>query len=270
MKSVCFATSDAVQLCYVEHLLDDIRHATLVFIPGWSMPASIWERQLEHFSGRHSLLAFDPRGQGRSAAPDYGYTLERRTRDLQELLDRFPGRTFILVGWSLAVLESIAYIDHYGQDRIRGLVLVDNSVGEGPEPPPRKGENPFFVELRTQREETLRRFIDAIFRTDPGDAQRTTLLTSALKTDVEDSLRLLSYDKPRSYWRDILYRVRTPILYLVTPRWQAQAERVAKRHGDAQVDIFSTAGHALFWDEADRFNAVLENFLARINGAGGR
>lgn len=264
MKSACFESSDGVQLCYVEHLLEDVSSPTLVFIPGWSMPVSIWEKQMAYFSGRQSLIVFDPRGQGESEAPLTGYTLDRRSRDLKELLDQFPQRSFVLVCWSLAVLESLAFVDQFGTDRIRGLVFVDNSVGEGPEPPPQRGENPFFVELRTQRKETLRKFIDAIFHVDPGEVQKSILLASAMKMDVEDSIRLLSFGKPRTYWKNVLYQVSVPVLYLVTPKWRTQAELVARNHPSAHVEIFPTAGHALFWDEASRFNEALKNFMSDV------
>ena len=95
MKTFCFDTSDQVRLCYSEQLLTDTSTPLLVFIPGWTMPASLWEKQLAYFSGKYSLVAFDPRGQGASAAPNFGYTLERRVQDIKELLDRFPDRSFL-------------------------------------------------------------------------------------------------------------------------------------------------------------------------------
>lgn len=268
MESLCFETSDRVRLSYSAHLLDDAPQPVLVFIPGWTMPAWIWEKQLAWFSGKHSLVAFDPRGQGASAAPGYGYTLERRVLDIKELLDRFPGRGFVLVGWSLAVLELLAYVGEHGEGRLRGLVLVDNSVGEGPDGPPRSATDPFFADLRARREETMRKFAAAIFRFDPGEAVRDRILASALKMHVEDSIRLLSYSKPRAYWKELVYRVCIPILYLVTTRWADQASLLTQRHSNADAIVFEGAGHALFWDEADRFNEELEDFMKRLAGSG--
>ncbi len=264
MKTVCFDTSDQVRLCYAEQLLADISTPLLVFIPGWTMPASLWEKQLDYFSGKYSLVAFDPRGQGASAAPNFGYTLERRVQDIKELLDRFPDRSFILVGWSLAVLESLAYIEQFGENRLSGLVLVDNSIGEGPDGLARTGENPFFEELRTDRKETMRKFGKAMFRTDPGAKVQDRILASALKTDVEDSIRLLSYPRPRAYWKEIIYGVSKPILYLVTPKLGDQAKNLTQKHPRATAKVFEHSGHALFWDEADQFNWTLHDFIKRL------
>lgn len=264
MKAASFETSDGVRLCYSAHLLEEDARPLLVFIPGWTMPAAIWERQCAWFAGKASMVTFDPRGQGESATPTDGYGLGRRARDIAELLGCFPGRRIVLVAWSLAVLEALAYADAFGPASLAGLVLVDNSIGEGPDEPPASGENPFFAELRTQREATLRRFVDAIFRGSPPPALKRRILASALKTDVEDSIRLLSHGKPRAYWRETLYRLPLPILYLVTPRWADQAEQLAARHPQAAVRVFADAGHALFWDAADAFNRAVEDFLGRL------
>ena len=42
----------------------------------------------------------------------------------------------VVVGWSLGVLDTLAYVHTHGDALIAGLVLVDNSVGEEPAPVP--------------------------------------------------------------------------------------------------------------------------------------
>jgi microsomal epoxide hydrolase len=264
LTSACFDTSDSVRLCYTEQREGDASTPMLVFIPGWTMPASIWEKQLAYFSGKYASVAFDPRGQGDSAVPNFGYTLDRRVADIKELLDRFPGRSIVLVGWSLAVLESLAYVGQYGDNRLSGLVLVDNSIGEGPDGPAASGENPFFEQLRSNRRQTLRKFVAAIFQTDPGAEVQDRVLASALKMSVEDSIRLLSYARPRAYWRAVVAGTTLPILYLVTPRWSDQARALTQKRPRATALIFHHAQHALFWDEADRFNCALEDFVEQL------
>lgn len=261
VTTACFDTSDRVRLCYTGNLQAEATAPLLVFIPGWTMPAAIWARQLAYFSGKYPWVAFDPRGQGRSAVPADGYTLERRVDDIEELLERFPGRPCVIVAWSLAVLEALAYVDRHGDRNLAGLVLVDSSIGEGPDAPPRNGENPFFAELRNDRAAALRDFVAAIFKTPVDPAMQAEVLASALRIDVEDSIRLLSYGKPRAYWREALYRTSKPVLYLATPPWREQAMLLRQKHPRATIRIFEDAGHALFWDAADRFNAEVDAFV---------
>ena len=92
-------------------------------------------------------------------------------------------------------------------------------------------------------------------------------MASALKMDVEDSIRLLSYPVPRTYWKETLYAISLPILYLVTPRWSDQANELTRRRPQATAQIFEQAGHALFWDEADQFNRALHDFIKRLGYA---
>jgi non-heme chloroperoxidase len=53
-----------------------------------------------------------------------------------------------------------------------------------------------------------------------------------------------------------------PVLYVVAS--QEWAEEVRARRADVRVYVFENAGHALFVDEADRFNRLLEDFLATL------
>ena len=123
---------------------------TIALIPGWCMPAWLWQSQLEALSVRYPVLALDPRGQGESDVPEHGYNFERRATDIHEFLQ--PYQNVLLVGWSLGALEALEYAHRFGEDRLAGMVLVDSSVGELPVPPPGGG---FLDELRKDRDKTL-------------------------------------------------------------------------------------------------------------------
>ena len=84
---------------------------TIVLLPGWCMPASIWRAQLLDFGARWRTLAIDPRGQGESDIPASGYTAERRADDLHDVLAGHE--EVVLVAWSLGVLEAL----HLGQPK---------------------------------------------------------------------------------------------------------------------------------------------------------
>ena len=129
-----FLSSDGVRLHYLE--AGPSAAHTLVFVPGWTIPAWIWMPQIQAFSRRYHVVAFDPRGQGDSAAPASGYEPVRRGRDVAELIDRLGNQSVVVIGWSLGVLDTLASIHVAGDSRLAGLVLVDNSVGEEPAPAP--------------------------------------------------------------------------------------------------------------------------------------
>jgi len=253
-----FDASDGTRL----HYLEAGRGPAIVFVPGWTMPAEIWQPQIEYFAKHHRVIAFDPRGHGKSAVTREGYVIERRARDLAELIEQL-NEPVVLVGWSLGVLESLAYIER-GGERVRALVLVDNSIGE--EPPP-SFDPTFLTRLKQNRSATTERFVRNMYRTRQPDAYLRGIIESALRVPTDAAVALLSYPYPRERWKKIVYATDKPILYAVTARFSGQAQNLKKNHPKAQIEVFEQAGHALFVDESERFNRVVEQFIAQHIGA---
>lgn len=254
-----FNTSDGVRLHVIE--AGPANAPTIVFVPGWTMPAWIFQPQIDAFARRWHVVAMDPRGQGDSDVPQDGYDHQRRGQDIGELIQALGPRPVLLVGWSLGVLDSLSYVQQYGDGRIAGLVLIDNSVGE--EPAPVASRTPIRRGPRLSREEQMRRFVAGMFRSSPGPAYLARLTETALRTPPEAAAALSNYGVPRTYWRDAVYSVRKPILYVVRPRFAGQAGNLDAKHPMAEAAIFEQAGHALFVDEAGRFNALLDSFIRR-------
>ncbi len=86
------------------------------------------------------------------------------------------------------------------------------------------------------------------------------LKRSALKVALADSVALLSYPQPREYWRAAARAFARPLAYLVTPRFAAQAESLRANRPETHVEVFEHASHALFVDQAQRFNLALAEF----------
>lgn len=252
-----FRTSDGVRL----HYLEAGAGRTLALIPGWCMPAWIFTPQIAALSARYRVAVLDPRGQGRSEVPRHGYDPARRGRDVSEFIAQLGQPRVVLGGWSLGVLDSLSCVNEAGDSRLAGLVLIDNSVGEATPPPAPSGN--FFGNLRRDRDRTVRGFVAGMYATPQTTEYLDRLARDAQRMAVEDGIRLLSYPRPREFWRDTLYGTQRPVLYAVRPRFRGQAEAVAQRHAAAEIDIYQNAGHALFVDEAARFNASLDRFMTQ-------
>ncbi len=256
-----FLTSDGVRLHYLEAGPPGAH--TLVFVPGWTMPAWIWMPQIMAFSRHYHVVAFDPRGQGDSAVPAEGYEPVRRGRDIAELISNIQSGPVVVVGWSLGVLDTLASIHVAGDRRLAGLVLVDNSVGEDPPPtypPPPRHRLP----QPASHQVAMKQFVRAMFHRQQPPVYLDRLTKAALRTPEEASRLLKAYPEPRSYWKEAVYGTKVPILYVVRPRWVAQGENLVRNRPDTEMDIFSDAGHALFVDEPTRFNNVTERFLEKF------
>jgi non-heme chloroperoxidase len=270
VESRSFITSDGARLHYLEagprSGPGETPPQTVVFVPGWTMPGWIFQHQIDALKDRFHVLALDPRGQGESEVTAYGYSYERRGRDIGDLIDQCADGPVVLVGWSLGVLDSLAYVAGQGDAKIAGLVLIDNSVGEEPAPVARAGASTASPADRAEIPEDERRrrraaFVASMFAHDPGADYRARLTDQALGMTQADERRLLAYDVPRTYWRAALHSTGKPVLYVVRPRLRAQGENLVRTHADARMEVFEDAGHALFVDDADRFDALLIDFL---------
>ncbi len=255
-----FLSSDGVRLHYLEAGSPSAH--TLVLVPGWTMPAWIWMPQILAFSQRYHVVAFDPRGQGDSAAPPGGYEPVRRGRDLAELIDQVDARPVVIIAWSLGVLDTLASVHVAGDRRLAGLVLVDNSVGEDPPPaPPRFRAAPPHRGPPPDHAKVMQAFVRAMFHRPQPPAYLNRLTEATLRTPESASRLLRAYPEPRSYWRDAVYETKVPLLYIVRPRWVAQGETLVRNRPDTEMEVFDDAGHALFVDEPARFNGLTEQFL---------
>ena len=259
LQSRHFQASDGPRL----HFLDAGTGHTIVLVPGWTMPAWIWGPQLAYFSQRYRVVAFDPRGQGESDVPDTGYEPERRGEDIADLIARLGREPILLVGWSLGVLDALSYVHMHGDARLAGLVLVDNSIGEDPAPLPPPVQKRRHPAPRLPEDERMRLFVRAMFRKPQSPDYLERLTEATLVTPDFAKRLLLSYPMPRTYWREAVYMTGKPVLYAVTPKWAAQAENLARRHPSAETALFAGSGHALFVDDATRFNALLADFIQR-------
>lgn len=250
--------SDGVVLSAIEAAGPAAAPLAIALIPGWCMPAWLWQAQLDALSVHYLVIALDPRGQGESDVPAQGYNFERRATDLCEFLR--PYKNVLLVGWSLGALEVLEYAHRFGEDKLAGMVLVDSSVGELPVPPP---GGDFLDELRADRDKTLNDFVRDMYAKPRPDHETAALLQDVKRISLDNSIALLSSGIPREHWKACAQAFKKPLLYVVTPQFEEQARNLEKNRPGTRIALFSDAGHTLFVDEPERFNALLLDFAAR-------
>ena len=257
-KSRFFTTSDGVRI----HYLDAGTGPVIVLIPGWAMPAEIWSHQMDDLSADHRVIALDPRSQGRSEVAGEGLFPGRRAQDIQELIQHLNVSPVTLVGWSLAVQELLAYVEAYGTEALSALVFVDGPVstdGERIQMTRRR----ILHEIQRDRRNLTERFVRGMFRTPREEAYIQNLVEASLKTPTSSAFTLMGeYLVMERDLASALAKVRCPLLYAVTPGLEGEAATLSERVPNARVEVFQGAGHALFVDQADRFNDVLRSFLA--------
>ncbi len=268
IRSSTFITSDGVRLRVLETVPRAPAGAlantmpVVAFVPGWSMPANIWQPQLAALGAGRRIAALDPRGQGDSEIPVRGFDIERRAADVREFVARYD--RVVLVGWSLGALEALQCVHRYGDARLEALVLVDSSVGEDSPPAP---ATRFIEALQQDRRATIKAFVREMFSSSRTAPELDALVDAALRMPLEASLSLFPRGIPREHWRDIARRFSKPLLYVVTEQFAAQARSLLQNRPGTRIAVFETAGHALFVDEPDRFNQLLVDFFEEMAAA---
>jgi non-heme chloroperoxidase len=264
LRSEHFVTSDGVELHYIEAGSGP----AIIFVPGWTTHAESWEPQLRHFAETHRVVALDPRSQGRSEKVTEGHYLSRRGQDIGEFIAHLDAAPAVVVGFSLSVLELLTYADEFGTDALRALVLVDMPIGvEEPigEPHPFEAAwRTWIRDLQLNRAEFTRNLWRIMHRSEQSDAYFESLAEAAMLTPTNTAITLLAnlmHMEERDF-RPALMRLDRPVLFTtVSPDYAADVRRASPR---AHVEVFPGAGHFLFIDEPERFNRVLEEFLATL------
>jgi non-heme chloroperoxidase len=254
-----FTTSDGVRLHYIEA---GRGNKTLVLIPGWLMPAAVFEKQFAALSRSYRVLALDPRSQGLSEVTTLSHAPKRRIQDIDEFLKAAQVRDFILAGWSLGVLESLDFVANYKPKGLRGLILIDNSVGEGKPPAGRRSNFAQTMNDPVKREQYMRTFSQDIYRKPPPPVLAQAVLDSALQAAPNVAIQLLNQPYPRTYWSETLQKQQIPVLYAIRPWLKEQGEALQKKRARdlITIEMFDKAGHALFVDEAESFNQAVLKF----------
>ncbi|HEY5807394.1 MAG TPA: alpha/beta hydrolase [Povalibacter sp.] len=106
----------------------------VVLLHGWGDSAATWQFVADEMPQRHTLVAFDARGFGRTRWPDDGYWFPDYLADLEALLDVFaPQSPVDLVGHSMGANVASLYAGIRPQ-RVRRLVSLEGFGLERTEP----------------------------------------------------------------------------------------------------------------------------------------
>jgi pimeloyl-ACP methyl ester carboxylesterase len=123
----------------------------IVFMPTWSIVHSrCWKAQIPYLARRHRVVAFDPRGNGRSSRPIDGaaYAEAAFAEDALAVLDATGTERAIVVALSLGAQRALILAARH-PERVAGLVLIGPAVPLAPMPPERADAFARFHEVRT-------------------------------------------------------------------------------------------------------------------------
>ena len=123
MKDANFLATDGVRLHYVTGGAG----VPLVLLTGYSGNTKDFAASYDALSEQHTVICMDYRGHGESDVPASGWHIERLAKDLYELLSYLGVDSFYLLGHSMGNTVAWCFMELFGQERIRGYVLYEES-----------------------------------------------------------------------------------------------------------------------------------------------
>jgi non-heme chloroperoxidase len=265
-SSISVATDDgAVIHCWVSGPKDSTLSAVL-FVPGYLMPGDIFEFQIRHFQKNRHVVAMDPRSQGHSSRVSFGHYPVRRARDIKAVIDHLQLTNVVLVGWSLAASEVLSLCDQFSPQSVRALALVDGDLSYQISNEESAGQIAFLKQvvssMGANRWPSLRAFVQSMYGKPPPEGHLERIVKAVQSTSEDTGLALLV---GRIGFQARLNQIDLPALIVLSGKNPKRDKIVleANQLKSPEIHVFEDAGHALFVDESEKFNSLLESFLKK-------
>jgi microsomal epoxide hydrolase len=238
---------------------------SILFVPGWTMPAWIWQSQIDYFAHDFRVVAMDPRSQGQSSQTNDGLYPAARARDIKAVVDQLHLAPVVIVAWSMAVVETMAYVDQFGTGDIAGLILVDNDAG-GRAPGDADQDFGLLKGVLEDRQKAADGFIRNLnFKKPHPEDYINKVEKASLQVPTNSAVALLVGYFVADY-RPVLPKLDKPVVVCAAKSgYMGTIVAMQKNIPNSKLEIFEGDGHALFVDDPDKFNALVEDFLLNLS-----
>ncbi|WP_306057359.1 alpha/beta fold hydrolase [Natronococcus wangiae] len=242
----------------------------IVFLHGVMAGLRFFRPQLSGLSEPYRPIALDFRGHGRSSKTETGHTVAQYARDVHSVLRQLDLDDVVLVGWSMGASVAWEYVDQFGTDRLRGLVVVDMTAAAFQWEDYEHGSTDLsrltsVLELaQTDHSSLIESILERIFKDPVSSETRTMAFDEATRVPPPIKSAIV-FDYTMRDYREVLPGIDVPTLVCAgaDEKWRSVAavEYVAELLPDAEFEVFEDSGHCPFLEEADRFTRVLEEFV---------
>lgn len=273
-KKDFFETSDGTVLYFEDHGAGD----PILLVPGFSCSTRFFQRNIPTLAERFRVVTFDPRGHGRSSKFLYGNDMRHHAQDIKELIDHLDLHGVTLAGWSLGGSTSVLYCELFQNYHLKALALLDAPLYPfGDKTWNRHGCGDYNIDAWQARmsqwvyepEVYLPNFVQGMFH---GPCSQEDLnwmmeevkkLPTALGTSLHyDFMRTDSVSKLRS--------VTVPVaVFGAESNMYPNGAEMSRYYLDfiqteKQFFEFTEGGHLLFYNESEKFNRCLAEFIRRL------
>jgi non-heme chloroperoxidase len=243
----------------------------ILFIHGWPANHKLFEYQFDHLPKMgYRCIGMDIRGFGNSDKPWIGYNYDRLADDVRGVVEALQLQNFTLAGHSVGGAIAIRYMarhNGYGVSKLALFAAAAPSLTRRPDFPyglPREDVDKLIQETYNDRPNMLQGFENMFFFKHVTGPFSDWFFQLGLEAAGWATAAVLASLRDESLFAD-LGKIRVPTLILhgihdkvcLFPLALAQKEGIK----NSRLVPFENSGHGLFWEQRDKFNKELVQFI---------
>ncbi len=235
---------------------------TIVFIHGWPLSHKQFEYQFDFLSAKgYRCIGIDWRGFGNSDKPTSGYNYNRLADDIRTVVSTLQLTNFTLVGHSTGGSIAIRYMSRFNGYGVSKLVLVDAAAPVGFTT---ETANTLLNEALNDRPKMMQNVIDTFFFQYITGPFSDWFFQMGLQAAGWSTAAVIVLLRDEQLYDD-LPKIVAPTLIIhgihdkVIPFTQAQ--ELNQKITNSQLVPFQYSGHGAFWEEREKFNELLMQFI---------
>ncbi|NMD69363.1 alpha/beta hydrolase [Bacillus sp. DNRA2] len=235
---------------------------TIVFLHGWPLSHKQFEYQFNVLPAMgYRCIGIDWRGFGKSDKPMSGYDYNRLADDIRTVVGVLQLDNFTLIGHSTGGAIAIRYMSRYNGDGVSKLVLIDAAAPTGFTI---ETANRLLTQALNDRPKMMQEVTETFFfqYITPAFSEWFNQLgfqaagwsTAAIIMTLRDEK--LHSDLPKILVPTlIVHGVHDKVIPFL------QAQELNQKISNSQLVPFQYSGHGPFWEEREKFNQLLKQFI---------
>jgi pimeloyl-ACP methyl ester carboxylesterase len=240
----------------------------IIFIPGLTCTTEFFEHNLEALSDNNRIICYDPRSQGKSTITDIGNNFAQRGRDLAAFIQALDLNDIVIAGWSLGAYDAYAYFEQFGTDKVKAFINIDMcpktvqiNDDDWAEGTLEEVHAMYSSILDTKQPHFMQAYARYMIIREATDAEVDWVVSQSRMTPAIIAAQIVA-DATFCDFSDIALKIANeiPVMHYIKQDWSVTAIKwLDKYTPDVKKEVM--AGHMMFWEEAEVFNAKFRQFL---------